>query len=1170
MFPELVGGAHAWIQVQTNKGLINILNAYYPVTDKAGVWVDRVEEEKGTWVVVGDFNSRSSVWEDDCPVENVILRDKIVESQLVLMNDGTPTRVPDQANHKMTAIDLTLVTPDIAGDVVWEVGDDPLSSDHLPITTSIHLDIYRENKSAPAHLNYEKADWEEFRKLLGDLEVDQELCCEDLNRKISDDILRAATASIPNGGGPSEKKNGNSWWSAECKEAVKNKRKAYKTYRKYTNPTNHQLMIETKLECKRIIAKAKQNEWKHFVYELEERENLNVVYNKVKQMKGIYVQNNTKLVDNGNEFLTNISKADKLVEEFAKVSSFDGLPEKMKEYRRNVEKENLKEPPIDPSLKINENITLQEVTGVINNIKKVNVSEGPDGISYRMLKEVPHSYMKNILCLFEKCWINGTVPLAWKTATVTPIPKAGKPRKNPSSYRPISLTSHLGKIYERIVKERLNYYCESKGVIPRCQAGFRKGRGVSDHLAKLAAHVRRARARRRVLFACLFDVRRAYDTVWHRKLLQRLGEIGLSGRVYYFVKDFLKDRHIKVKWGTAISQEKRLEMGVPQGSVIAPLLFNIVLADIDKEKLKYCTLMVYADDVAVSFETRMSRLDKLDNNPALKHALNIFQKQVNGISAFMQKQGFTLSPSKTQFLIVKARQGPPVGKNITILIDDERVAPKEEVKYLGITFSACGSWTKHINQNNLSGLRALNIIKMLATTPWASPPKTMVILVQSLVRSRLIFGFEAFYSAPEHLIHRLEITECKALKIALGLPSSAPNYLVYRDAGLLPLGEEIRRRSASYIFRCQSVQNSTSLEDLSMPKRAKRQQETAVTDFVAELVAGTELQDVKVAERKQHSSPPWNILSQPIHVNLGDITKQDNPTVTGAIANEIIDLKYKDRQHIYTDGSRSQEGVGAAFLSPGFNYVKKYNLPDVSIFSAELIAILMALHYIKVKNKDLKWVILSDSKSALEALQSDRDSPREDIIRAAIGLLSDLRARGTEVILQWIPAHVGIKGNERADKAAKEAARGEGAVSLNIPLSYTDINNRIKHRAWGKWGEAFRDTAAKRAPLDPTPPTREGVFFPPLPRAVEHVIYRLRSRAWRTRHVGVKCSCGEELSPQHIIFHCERHRQHFMPLISMIGGGELADVVTKHTSLGWKPAITAAKLLLTTSLAQYF
>ena len=96
-----------------------------------------------------------------------------------------------------------------------------------------------------------------------------------------------------------------------------------------------------------------------------------------------------------------------------------------------------------------------------------------------MLKEVPESFLKTLLGFFQRCWDGGTIPAEWKHAVVVPIHKIGKARKEIASYRPVSLTSHLGKVYERVIKRRLEYFCETKKVFPACQAGFRRGRGVT-------------------------------------------------------------------------------------------------------------------------------------------------------------------------------------------------------------------------------------------------------------------------------------------------------------------------------------------------------------------------------------------------------------------------------------------------------------------------------------------------------------------------------------------------------------------------------------------------------------------------------------------------------------------------------------------------------------------
>ena len=138
-----------------------------------------------------------------------------------------------------------------------------------------------------------------------------------------------------------------------------------------------------------------------------------------------------------------------------------------------------------------------------------------DTASYHMFREVPEPF----LGFFQRCWDGGAFPAGWKHTAVVSIYKHGKLRKELGSYRPISLTSRLGKVYERVVKHRLEYYCESQKVFPACQAAFQRGRGVTDHLVKLGEHFGSAIGRRKVLLSCYFGISRAYDQVWHAKLL---------------------------------------------------------------------------------------------------------------------------------------------------------------------------------------------------------------------------------------------------------------------------------------------------------------------------------------------------------------------------------------------------------------------------------------------------------------------------------------------------------------------------------------------------------------------------------------------------------------------------------------------------------------------------
>ncbi len=350
---------------------------------------------------------------------------------------------------------------------------------------------------------------------------------------------------------------------------------------------------------------------------------------------------------------------------------------------------------------------------------------------------------------------------------------------------PISLTSHIGKIYERIVKQRLNHFCESNGVIPLCQAGFRAGRGVSDHLVRLGAHVRRARLRRRALYSCFFDVRRAYDTVWHGRLLRKIKEVGLSGQMYNFVTAFLSKRTFQVRWKGTLSNSQRLDMGVPQGSVIAPLLFSIMLYDINKIQKHDAIITLYADDLAIWKESKCRKFTNITKtNSFLRQIQKQFQEIINTVNEYMFHNGFSLSSEKTVFIIF----GPwhPVSPEFSIIINGQRLYAAKQVKYLGVTFQWSGSVSKHVHNNIQSALRATNLVKLLSRMPWANQPKTMIALVKSLVRSRLYYGLEACYDMPASLITAIEQAECRAIKLALGLPRATPRYLAYREAGMLP------------------------------------------------------------------------------------------------------------------------------------------------------------------------------------------------------------------------------------------------------------------------------------------------------------------------------------------------------------------------------------------------
>ena len=179
-----------------------------------------------------------------------------------MLNDGSFTRIPDRSDQRPSAIDLTLVTPDTASGAEWEVGADSLSSDYLPITVSFVFSAEKETPATTSKYNYNLANWDLFRNLLGTAEInvgDADL--DEVNRRIVSSILEAAREAIPVTGGGLSRSNSNPWWNKECEEAVRLKRVMYRHYSKDQNAETHARMKAANRDCNKIIAQAKKDHW---------------------------------------------------------------------------------------------------------------------------------------------------------------------------------------------------------------------------------------------------------------------------------------------------------------------------------------------------------------------------------------------------------------------------------------------------------------------------------------------------------------------------------------------------------------------------------------------------------------------------------------------------------------------------------------------------------------------------------------------------------------------------------------------------------------------------------------------------------------------------------------------------------------------------------------------
>ena len=246
------------------------------------------------------------------------------------------------------------------------------------------------------------------------------------------------------------------------------------------------------------------------------------------------------------------------------------------------------------SSSLNDPFTLYELETFLTYLK--NTSPGLDRVHNKHLSHLPPDYKLWLLRLFNKSFESGTVPYEWKTALIIPIPKPNKALTSTNSYRPISLLSCVAKLMEQLINKRLQFFLEQNNSFRTSQGGFRPRLAAIDQVARLDTAIRNSLRTKSVLAVVFCDFSNAFDTVWHNGLLYKLSRCGIRGRMLRWLRDYLSDRSFKVFFEGEYSTLRKIKAGVPQGAILSPLLFNVVMSDIPSVPGVHCT--EYADDVA--------------------------------------------------------------------------------------------------------------------------------------------------------------------------------------------------------------------------------------------------------------------------------------------------------------------------------------------------------------------------------------------------------------------------------------------------------------------------------------------------------------------------------------------------------------------------------------------
>ena len=489
-----------------------------------------VNQLPAPFLFIGDFNAHSDSW--GCSSSNSLgnkVEHLLESSNICLLNDKSPTYF-HPASGSFTSIDLSLCSASVFLDFAWQVHSDQCGSDHFPILIDIVKSMPKDNVP---RWNLKKADWPKF-KLQCSLDINRH-SFTDITEKFPaflDKLNDIARQCVPKSTGQSTGSY-KPWFNSECKKAVKARQNAMDKCR--TNPTSDNIneYKSCRANARKVIKESKRKSWHEYVSKLNVKTPAKKVWEMIRKISG--KQSNTTIHhlenNDGTKITERVDIANRLAQEISKNSSSNNYRTKFQKYQENAEKEHL-DFDTENSENYNVQFTIRELCDALK--KSHDTATGPDEIHYQLLKHLPRDSLMVLLDIFNDIWASGEIPECWKEATVIPIPKPGKDSKNPSNYRPISLTSCLCKTMERMINTRLVWFLEKNNILTKYQSGFRKGRTTTDQLIRLESFIRDSFLKGNHVVSVFFDLEKAYDTVWKYGVIRDLHKVGLRGRPCLF------------------------------------------------------------------------------------------------------------------------------------------------------------------------------------------------------------------------------------------------------------------------------------------------------------------------------------------------------------------------------------------------------------------------------------------------------------------------------------------------------------------------------------------------------------------------------------------------------------------------------------------------------------
>jgi ribonuclease HI len=651
---------------------------------------------------------------------------------------------------------------------------------------------------------------------------------------------------------------------------------------------------------------------------------------------------------------------------------------------------------------------------------------GPDGFQPLLIQKTWDHISEITRKIMRTSHMLQHTPVPWRESKGLFLAKPGKTDyRDTKSYRTITLSPVLLKIHEKVILWHMDYDLKMTSMTSDRQFGFKKGSSTETALHKVVRCIEKWVAKRGFVLGTFLDVEGAFDNVSFDAISQSIHNSPVDKSTAGWIANMVSNRYITVTHKTH-TKRIRITRGCPQGGILSPFLWNLVVDDL---------LSFTADKLPGYLQAFADDLVGLAEGQDLECICERTQKTINTIETWCKSKGLNISNLKTKVVMFTWRKKWTLPK--AIVVEGKPVELSESAKFLGVTLDSKLNFNEHIRNITKKATMILMQCKKAVGPTWGMTPKTCRWIYTSVVRPVLSYASVVWVNALNTQINtkQLEKVQRLALNIMTGALPGTSNINLNHLTDTPNIVTYLKGEAAKGAARLMAYKDWTG-ERHTLQRGTIRRHSSLNNRFVGTLAL-----------------PTLNLdLTKPV-TNLD----QNFATVIPR-RDEVADLITKFPEEAitcYTDGSKTENGTGYGFVittKNNENELHSYSakLPDYcTVYQAELYAMEAAASWLSdYKGHDI--IVLTDSLSGLQSLTklTINNKSVTDCHRA----ISEL-ARHNTVTVMWVAGHEGHWGNEKADELAKIGTESEEVCKGHLPQSFIkhSINMKVKELEAETW-----------------------------------------------------------------------------------------------------------------------